>query len=250
VLPALVLLSRSFGFARADTPRSARQFYVPVLIYHHVKALKPSDSATERGLTILPSQFQAQLRYLQSNGYHTVSASALVAALQGKSILPTKPVVLTFDDGYRDVYTNVYHLLHRLHLTATFFVVPGFLDSVRYLTWKQVDQMSKQGMDIEAHTMSHPDLTLVPAIQARNEIDQSRFVLQRRLHKLVRIFAYPYGDYNAAVLQDVRAAGYVAAFTTREGWIESNGEMLTLPRVYANHDETVPVRPAAVHQYP
>lgn len=226
------------------------QFYVPVLIYHHIKNLKPSDNATERGLTILPAQFQAQLRYLQTHGYHAISAATLAAALQGKGTLPRKPVVLSFDDGYRDVYTNVFPLLRRMHLTATFFVVPGFLDSVRYLTWNQVEQMSRHGMDIEAHTMSHPDVTLVPAAQARNEIDQSRLVLQRRLHKPVRIFAYPYGDYNAAVLRDVQAAGYVAAFTTHQGWIESGGEMLTLPRVYANHDDTVPVRLALVHPYP
>lgn len=250
LLAALLLLGVSSGFARAQTLRAARQFYVPVLIYHHIKALKPADNATERGLTILPSQFRAQLQYLQSHRYHSVSAAMLVAALLGKGRLPPKPVVLTFDDGYRDMYANVYPLLRRLKMAATFFVVPGFLGTARYLTWTQVEEMSRHGMDIEAHTMTHPDLTLVPAAQARDEVARSRQLLQSRLHKSVRVFAYPYGDYNAAVLRDVKAAGYRAAFTTRQGWIESSAGMLTLSRVYANHDETVPVTPALVHQYP
>jgi peptidoglycan/xylan/chitin deacetylase (PgdA/CDA1 family) len=250
LLAALVLLGASSGLARAQALRAARQFYVPVFIYHHVKNLKPADNATERGLTILPSQFRAQLQYVKGHGYHTISAAALTAALLGKGKLPSKPVVLTFDDGYRDMYTNVYPLLQRLHMVATFFVVPGFLGTTRYLTWKQVEDMSRHGMDVEAHTMTHPDLTLVSAAQARDEIARSRQLLQSRLHTAVQVFAYPYGDYNAAVLRDVRVTGYSAAFTTHQGWIESSAGMLTLPRVYANHDDTVPVTPALVHPYP
>jgi peptidoglycan/xylan/chitin deacetylase (PgdA/CDA1 family) len=148
------------------------------------------------------------------------------------------------------VYDNVYLVLRRRHLTATFFICPGFLDSARYLTWKQVEDMARHGMDIEAHTVSHPDLRVVPAAQARGEIVQSRLILQERLHRPVRVFAYPYGAYNNAILADVARAGYWAAFTTHVGWIESNTHMLTLPRVYADHSNAVPVTPRLYNPAP
>jgi peptidoglycan/xylan/chitin deacetylase (PgdA/CDA1 family) len=243
----LVLPLRSVG---AAPEFSTRSMHVPVLVYHHVKWLKASDDAIERGLTILPTQFAAHLTYLQTHGYHTVTAARLVASLRGKGRLPSHSVVLTFDDGYRDVYANVYRVLRRRHMTATFFICPGFLNSVRYLTWRQVEDMSRHGMDIEAHTMSHPDLRIVRAAQARGEILQSRQILQTRLHRSVRVFAYPYGAYNPAILSDVSRAGYLAAFTTHVGWVETSTHMLTLPRVYANHNNIVPVIPALYNPAP
>jgi peptidoglycan/xylan/chitin deacetylase (PgdA/CDA1 family) len=231
----------------AAKKHGARQFYVPVLIYHHIKWSKPSDNATERGLTIYPSQFTAHLAYLRSHGYHTLTALRLTEALRGAATVPRHPVVLTFDDGYRDVYTNAYMALRRDHMTGTFFIIAGLVGKPRYLTWKQITDMARHGMDIEAHTMTHPDLTIVPAAQDWGEINQSRLVLQKHLHRQVHIFCYPYGAYDTTVLRDVAKAGYWSAFTTREGFVESNAHMLLLPRVYANHDNVVPVTPALVH---
>lgn len=229
---------------------SPRLLAVPVIVYHHVKWLKRSDNATERGLTILPSQFAAQLLYLRRNNYHTVSALQVVEALRGRRTLPPRPVVLTFDDGYRDVYAGVFRRLQALHMTATFFLPPGLLGGARYLTWDQVKTMARAGMDIEAHSMTHPDLTRVPPRQQRVEVRRSRAVLQSRLHRPVRIFAYPYGSTNAAVQRLVQRSGYLGAFTTRVSWTESSASLFTLPRVYANHDTTVPVVPRLYHPVP
>lgn len=216
---------------------------VPVLIYHHVKPIKPSDDAIERGLTILPSQFLTQMEKLRRNGFRTLSAAKIVQALRFGQSLPARPVVLTFDDGYADVYTNVYPVLRRLHMTATFFIVPGFLGTPRYLTWAQVLTMARTGMDIEAHTLSHPDLTTLTAAKAWHEIAGSRQLLEQRLHRDVRVLAYPYGAYNDAIVRDVARAGYYAAFTTHQSWILTSSNLLTLPRVYALHNNSVPVSP-------
>jgi peptidoglycan/xylan/chitin deacetylase (PgdA/CDA1 family) len=211
---------------------------VPVLIYHHVKWLKPTDNAIERGLTVLPSQFVAQLNFLVKMQYHPMSATALVRYLRSGGSLPSNPVVLSFDDGYIDMFGTVYHLLRKMHVTATFFIVPGFLGTARYLSWQQVEQMARTGMDIEAHSMTHPDLTTVPAAQQWTEVAQSRRELERRLHRIVRVFAYPYGAYNGSVLSAVAKAGYWGGFTTREGWWENRSELLTLPRVYVDIDDS------------
>jgi len=233
----LLLLAIDPSAARAGP--TVHQAFVPVLIYHHVKWNKPSDDAIERGLTVSPTQFQQELDYLVRDHFHTVTAAQLVSDLRSGASLPSRPVVLSFDDGYADMYGTAYPFLRQHHMRATFFIVPGFLDTVRYLSWRQVEDMADHGMDIEAHSMSHPDLTLVPAAQARGEVQDSRRDLEKRLHRSVRIFAYPYGDYNAAVLSDVARAGYWAAFTTHQGWWQRSDGLLTLPRVYVDFDDTL-----------
>lgn len=229
------------GSAAHASVAEKRAVFAPVLIYHHVKWLKPSDDAIERGLTVLPAQFSQQLGYLRHAGYHTETALRVVEYLRGGKPLPRRSVVLSFDDGYTDIYHTAYPMLRQHHMVATFFIVPGFLNSPRYLSWKQVEDMARHGMDIEAHTMSHPDLTVVPAAQRWGEVSQSRSILQLRLHRSVRLMAYPYGAYNGAVISDVRKAGYWAAFTTQQGWWERSNQLLTLPRVYVDLDDTLKI---------
>jgi peptidoglycan/xylan/chitin deacetylase (PgdA/CDA1 family) len=236
-----LLIATVFPLQAQARSQPHERLFVPILIYHHVKWLKPSDNAIERGLTISPVQLKTELDYLARNGYHPVSAARVVDYLRSGLSLPSKPVVLTFDDGYRDVFQTTYPLLRRYHATATFFIVPGFLDAPRYVTWWQVEEMSASGMDIEAHTMTHPDLTLVGSAQLWSEVSQSHLELERRLHRSVRIFAYPYGDYNPRVLAAVRRAGYLAAFTTHQGWWQERSNLLTLPRVYVDRDDTIPI---------
>jgi peptidoglycan/xylan/chitin deacetylase (PgdA/CDA1 family) len=233
----------SWSPPRTPAAREARTLLVPVLIYHHVKTLKLSDNAIERGLTVLPDQFRIQLQKLRSGGYHAISAAQVVTSLRTGSGLPPRPVTLTFDDGYADMYTNVYPLLRRLHMTATFFIVPGFLGTPRYLSWGQVIDMSRHGMDIEAHTLTHRDLTTLSPADRWHEIRGSRQELQQRLHRAVRVLAYPYGAYDDAVERDVARAGFYAAFTTHQGWILTGSQLLALPRVYALHSDGVPVSP-------
>ncbi|MGI8826920.1 MAG: polysaccharide deacetylase family protein [Chloroflexota bacterium] len=231
-----------FGTSSTEAaPTSPHQIFAPVLVFHHVKAFLPGDNAIERGLTVPPEQFDAELRYLRAHRYHTVSAYALVRALLSGRRLPSRPVVVTFDDGYSDVYANVFPALRRYHLVATFFIVPGFLGRPRYLSWRQVLTMSRHGMDIEAHTMTHPDLTVVSPGQRVSEVAGSRTALERRLHRPVLIFAYPYGAYNQAVLETVKRSGFRAAFTTRQGWLERSDSLLTLPRVYVDNDDSIQI---------
>jgi peptidoglycan/xylan/chitin deacetylase (PgdA/CDA1 family) len=219
----------------------ARRIFAPVLIYHHVKPLVPSDDAIERGLSVLPSQFEAQLRYLHRSGYHIVTAAQLVRHLRTGSSLPAKPVVLTFDDGYADMFSEVYGRLLRAHVKGTFFIIPSFLGTARYLTWRQVEIMAAHGMDIEAHTMTHPDLTRIGPRSVRWQLKESRRELRAHLHRAVNLLAYPYGAYSSRIVAAVARAGYQAAFTTQQGWVESSAHLLIEPRVYVDIDDTLAV---------
>jgi peptidoglycan/xylan/chitin deacetylase (PgdA/CDA1 family) len=221
-----------------SAPKRPRAVFAPVLIYHHVKWLKPSDDAIERGLTVLPGEFDWQVNYLASHHYGVITARQLANHLVSGAALPPHPVVLTFDDGYSDVYPDVYRVLLRLHLKATFFIVPGFLNTPRYLTWREVETMAAHGMDIEAHSMSHPDLTTLSPRSVRWQLTQSRAELQSHIHVPVHVFAYPYGAHSPAVIGAVSRAGYTLAFTTEEGWVESSSRLLTEPRVYIDLDDS------------
>lgn len=231
------------GEVPAPTPVAAASItsITPVIVYHHVKWLKPTDDAIERGLTILPPQFQMQLEEIARRRYRVITAAALIQALHSGQAVRSHSMVLTFDDGYSDVYTNVYPELRRSHLRATFFVVPGFIGTPRYMTWAQVRNMASHGMDIEAHTMTHPDLTTLPPAKLAKEVAGSRSVLERMLHRPVRVFAYPYGAYNSSVEEAVHRAGFWGAFTTQIGIEESSGMLLQLPRIYAVHGDRLPV---------
>jgi peptidoglycan/xylan/chitin deacetylase (PgdA/CDA1 family) len=232
------VLGTSVWGTSARGSSAPRRAFVPVLIYHHVKWLKPADDAIERGLTVLPTQFAAELSYLTRVGYHTVTASRLVSYLRGGRALPRKPVVLTFDDGYADIYSDVYLELIKRNMLATFFIVPGFLNTARYLTWRQVEIMAAHGMDIEAHSMTHPDLTIVNDGQLTREVSESRQELQTNIHRPVRVFAYPYGAFDNRVETALIRAGFYASFTTRQGWWETADRLLVLPRVYVDLDDT------------
>jgi peptidoglycan/xylan/chitin deacetylase (PgdA/CDA1 family) len=240
LLVAAALVSAASHSYAAPGAR-ARQIFAPVLIYHHVKPLKPSDDAIERGLTVLPAQFDAQLRYLRAAGYHATTASQLIQHLRTGSSLPPRPVVLTFDDGYQDMFRGVYEPLLRAHLRGTFFIIPSFVGTPRYLTWRQVQIMAAHGMDIEAHTMTHPDLTRIGPRSVRWQLTQSRRELESRLHRAIRLMAYPYGAYSPQVATAAARAGYEAAFTTQEGWVASSARLLTEPRVYVDIDDTMPI---------
>lgn len=241
LLAVLVPLGLLGSWSPASTVRaqSRTTLRLPVLVLHHVKWDKPGDDAIELGLTIHPTQLRQELDYLQARGYHTVSAARVALTLISRGRLPAHPVVLTFDDGYQDAYRTVYPALRSRRMTGTFFVCPDLVGKPRYMTWRQVSEMSSHGMDIEAHTMTHPDLTSVPAAQQWAEIQGSRLALQSRLHVPVRVFAYPYGRFNAEVLNEVRRAGYVAAFTTQQGWLLQTSSRWTLPRTYVDRDDSL-----------
>lgn len=225
--------------SRAAATGSHDSAFAAVLMYHHVKYDKPTDDAIELGLTISPQQFKQELDYLQSAHYRTITAGDLIRHLRYGKRLPAKRVVLTFDDGYSDMFRYVFPQLVKHRMRATFFVAPGLFGKPRYLTWWQVKIMAFHGMDFQAHSMTHPDLRMVPTPQMHAEIVDSRLILQEQLHRQVHVFCYPYGGYDDQIIAEVQRAGYWGAFTTDTGWWHTRSGIYALPRVRVNRDVTI-----------
>ncbi|NLG52053.1 MAG: polysaccharide deacetylase family protein [Chloroflexi bacterium] len=210
-----------------------RSLRVPILMYHYISAPPSRANAVRRDLSVSPEQFEAHLRYLQQEGYSTITLRDLSLALQRGYPLPEKPIVLTFDDGYRDAYENAFPLLRRYGFVGTFFVITGFVDEGRpeYLTWDQIVEMDAAGMDMEAHGHTHTDLHNRSQDYLIWQILGAKEALEQRLSREVHFFCYPSGRYDVQVIEVLQALHFWGAVTTAAGVDHQSDQMFELRRV-------------------
>jgi len=191
---------------------------IPVLNYHKIDNYY-------HALSIPPEEFEEQMAYLAENGFTTITPDQLMAYLNYDKALPEKPILITFDDGYSDNYTNAYPIMKKYGFTATIFLVTSKIgQEENFMTWDQVRTMQKDGFVFGSHTVTHAALTKVSHEQAMAELINSRKELEQQLGVKSRFFAYPTGAYNIQSEEMVKQAGYRAAFTIRYGQagVESN----------------------------
>jgi peptidoglycan/xylan/chitin deacetylase (PgdA/CDA1 family) len=202
---------------------------VPILMYHSVGA--DSDP-----LTVAPEELDAQLDFLQSAGFNTVSLHEVIDAQDGGK-LPRNPVVLTFDDGYVDAATAVLPRLLQRGQKATFFIVSSFCAqdpasrvtkwNRQFLTWTEVHELRDAGMEIGSHSVSHVRLSPLSREDLRAQVRNSRATIEGYLGSPVEFFAYPYNDQSRWVRRAVENAGYRGAVVGSRG----NSDPFTLERL-------------------
>ena len=193
---------------------------LPSFTYHHV------DPKMKNDIAIKPATFEAQLKVLQSLGYHTVTAHEVVDHQTKGTPLPDKPVMITFDDGWRTQYTNAWPLLQKYGFKATFFINPQTISAGyrAYLTRDMLVTLAKAGNDIESHTWRHYRLTrsrkeTAAAFQKSNisELTRATSWIARVVGQTPVALCYPYGYYDLEAIGLARAVGYKAGFTVDEG---------------------------------
>jgi peptidoglycan/xylan/chitin deacetylase (PgdA/CDA1 family) len=210
-----------------------RQARVPILMYHHIQDAPAGSNALRRDLSVSPQNFEAQLRYLQQEGYETVSLYDLALHLTVGKPLPKHPIVLTFDDGYADAYTHAFPLLQRFGFTGTVFLITAPIDAndPAFLSWENVGEMHAAGMDLEPHSYDHPDLRgrgyqfLVYQTLGPKE------AIEARTGDTCRFFAYPSGRYDDYVIDVLQSANYWGAVVTEQGATHTGDGLFTLRRV-------------------
>jgi peptidoglycan/xylan/chitin deacetylase (PgdA/CDA1 family) len=200
---------------------------VPILMHHVVSAPLPGAPYPE--LYTPKPVFAAQMRALAKRGYHGVTLAQVDDYWRHGYALPSKPIVVSFDDGYLSHYTHARPVLSALGW-------PGVLnleaDNVRPgdLTARQIRGLIAAGWEVDSHTVTHPDLTTVSDSQLRQELVDSRAFIRRHFHVPANYFCYPAGRFDARVVAAVKAAGYRAATTTQPG-LASPKSLLTLNRI-------------------
>ncbi len=201
-------------------------------MYHRVGTEPAAEPTITRALTVPPRVFAAQMRWLHAAGFHAITAVQLYRALEQGRRLPPRPILITFDDGYRDVLWNASPVLDRLHMPAVAFVITARISDgdPSFLTWPELQLLEQRGFTIGSHTVHHLELTLLSPREALAELVLSRQALQRHLRRPVQLFAYPAGRVDAQVLPLVRKAGYVLAVTTAPGDVQRANEPFLLHR--------------------
>ncbi len=214
------------------------QARVPIVMYHYIRTTDPRN-ALGWDLSVTPSDFAAQMDWLQASGYHPVDLSDLRAYLQGAAGLPSKPIILTFDDGYADLYTAAYPILRAHGFKAVAYLISGYLNSGQNVSSGQVLEMSQNGIEIASHTFSHPDLTRLDRASLDFQMIESKRTLEHLVGKPVLDFCYPAGKFNQGVIDAALRAGYQSATTTMPGTVHSWADRMVWTRVRVHGGESL-----------
>jgi peptidoglycan/xylan/chitin deacetylase (PgdA/CDA1 family) len=223
--------ARATGASTAAPGAHPARTAIPILMYHVIAA--PPPGAPFPGLYVAPEEFAAQMQALRSAGWHAVTLDQVDALWRHRKPLPAgKPVVLTFDNGYRSQYTQALPVLRTLGWVADENIqLSGLPPSQGGLTRAQVRAMVAAGWELDTQGISHADLIAVDAGQLHSEVSVARRTLQQRYGVPVNWFCYPSGHYDSRVIAEVRAAGYRGSTTVVPGWARSGDDPYRLPRL-------------------
>ncbi len=199
-------------------------FDVPILIYHHFATELPAD-VQEATDTVTTAAFADQLSWLHDNGYTSITVAELFNAFYYNLPLPSRPVILVFDDSYADAYEYAFPMLLERGFGATVAAITGAVGQAGYLTWEQAAEMSASGVEFVSHTASHANLAALTRDQAQVELADSRRALEEKLGRPAQFFVYPYGEpftsgsaeSQQMVMALLRETGYVGALLTSSG---------------------------------
>jgi len=217
------------------TPTPRGTTIIPILMYHYVRVVTDPKDTIGIGLSVKPELFAQQMQYLADNGYTTLTMQEVYDILVGRKSLPTRPIALTFDDGYRDFYTAAWPILQRHNFKATNYVITKFIGWDAYMTWPMLQELSDGGqVEIGAHTRSHVDLRTLSADKLQDEVLGSKAILETGLGRPVGAFCYPAGFYNAGVIAAVGRANYLTATTELPGAKQNIQNPYELPRIRVN----------------
>jgi peptidoglycan/xylan/chitin deacetylase (PgdA/CDA1 family) len=204
---------------------------VPILMYHVINP--PHPGAKFPGLYVPPEEFAAQMRALAEAGFHAVTMDQMLANWTHGTPLPKgKPIVLSFDNGYQSQLTQALPVLRRLGWVGVENIqLTGLPPAQGGLSRKQVSQLVAAGWELDTQGTSHADLVALGSSALHRQVAVAREEVQRRYHVPVNWFCYPSGHYDATVIAEVRAAGYVGSTTVVPGWATPSEDPYRLPRL-------------------
>ncbi len=202
---------------------------IPILTFHRL-------DLSGAVIAFSPDVFAVGMARLCQRGYRAISLAEAARALAFRQPFPDRSIVITFDDGFESVYTTAFPVLQRLGLTATVFLVAGNAKAIPLfagwprLSEDQVREMSHHGIAFGAHTMNHPDLTVLPPDRVEAEMRESKEKIEQMLGQTVSSFAYPYGASNR-VSRDIARRHFEYACTASLGLVSGKSDLLRLERV-------------------
>ncbi|HSN77470.1 MAG TPA: polysaccharide deacetylase family protein [Anaerolineae bacterium] len=219
----------------------ARQARVPILMYHYLSDPPPGADRYRRDLSVSPALFEQHLAYLQAQGYQSITLYDLLYHLTQGAPLPDKPVIITFDDGYRDNYANAFPLLQQVGFDATFFVLVEVTNQgeAEYLTWDMMREMQAAGMEIECHARVHENLPENDDQRLVWQVLGCREALESELGQRPRFISYPSGRFDERVAAFFASDNYWGGITTQQGTLHSSDALFEIKRLRVRNTTTV-----------
>lgn len=199
-------------------------------MYHEI-ATPASD------ISVPAANFDQQMKYLYDHGFNAITLDEFYEFRINNKPLPPKPVIITFDDGYRDNYTNAYPILKKYGFKGTIFIITGSVGLKNYLTWDMIREMYNSGLvEIGAHTVNHYTLSEIPLADAQSEIIMSRSIIEKEIGYKTTFFSYPLGKNTPEVVKFVQHEGYKGAVImgngTNDNRNDKNSDLLLLSRTF------------------
>ena len=186
---------------------------VPVLLYHNFVTVVPESDPDNFNYINTPQSFEENIKTFLANGYTIISFNDLNNAYSGKTTLPDKPIIITFDDGYYSNYEYIYPILKKYNVKASIFVVTDNigkeLDGIKYLNWDNCLEMQESGLvEIFSHSKNHIFYDKVPVRKLRDDVKDSYREIEKYLGKQkLKVFAYPYGAYTKETVKVLKNIG-------------------------------------------
>jgi peptidoglycan/xylan/chitin deacetylase (PgdA/CDA1 family) len=237
-------VKQSFYRAVYLAGKHAHDSGVTIFSYHSI-----DDYGTP--LSVSLALFRAQMEALAEEGCVALTMAQVSDHLRARARFPPRAVAITFDDGFQNLITEAAPIMVDYGFVGTVYVITGMvgrmtrwtdrgvtLPSLPLLTWPQIAALHAQGFEIGAHSVTHGFLTQYPPDSLRQELCESRQVLEQKLGTPVTAFAYPQGDYSRRVVAAVRDAGYTTATTVDQGRALLHSDPLRLPRFLISGNTT------------
>ena len=206
---------------------------VPILCYHQIRDWTGRDSKGAKDYIVPIAQFKSHIKMLADSGYHTISPDQLYAYMTTGAKLPSKPIMLTFDDTDLDQFTIARPTLAQYGYKGMYFVMTVSLGRPHYMTKAMVKQLSDEGNIIGSHTWDHHNVKKYQGQDWVTQIDKPTKTLEDITGKKINYFAYPFGLWNTQAFPELKKRGFVAAFSLAERR-DQQDPMFTIRRIIAS----------------
>lgn len=213
-----------------EIPLTRGDINIPVLCYHDVNPKQSND------LLLDPEKFKAQMQYLKDNNYIPITLEELYGFLKENKEIPTKSVVITFDDGYKGNYTYAYPILKDFNFKATIFMISDFVDNDLYLSKKELKELSDNGIEIQSHTARHNDLSKLSKDAQIATMKTSKKALEAIVNRSVDYIAYPFGNSNPSTREAGKEAGYKLGFNLNGKMADKSDHSYNIDRLYISNN--------------
>lgn len=209
---------------------------IPILMYHEVNTDEKNENGKKRmgySCCLSVSQFAEQIRYLYKNNFYSLSLEEILEYNNGKNttIHNKKAVVITFDDGHSGNYKYAFPILKKYGFSAIFFVATNWIDKKNMVSWNQLKEMVDEGMDVQSHTVSHVPLSTVSDVQIKNELLESKRIIEKNLEVKVEFLGLPHGDFDSRVILIAKQIGYKNVFTSQPEYFQENKDSFLIGRI-------------------